>query len=943
MSDSSINRTLTSGVGKQIFSFFLLAAILPMLFTAWLGWHEFNRGLEGETSRILKDRAKEYGIEVLTRLQFASEKAQEIVRVAGDGDVAAAGGHDYLLADFEAIWLVGDIVPPTLSLRENAATIQLGPGDRDFLASGETRLVLTPRGSLIMLRSLERGNADSVVAFQLNAAKIWGARENLPYNTEFCVFGPAGLPYYCTTNVDPGVHGELVANAKTRSSVFGRWEHDGETHFAALWQLFLDSSFGAPSIDIVVVQPVSFAMQSGTDFGRIFIPAIVLVLVLVAFLSLKLIARSLVPLQDLTRAARRFAGGDLSSRVCIKTGDEFEQLAEAFNNMAGRLGRQITALEAMSGIDRMILSGTKFEDVSEDVVGHLVELTGCQSASVIARDADAPSKGKMISSCGDEFIHERIDLPSGIDKSWCEPREIDISKVDEVEGPYKVRFEAFGHPFVVLVPVMLNEQLKGVLLLGFESNFDLSQGNQQRVVDLAGRFAVALSSVEREETLYRQAHFDPLTRLPNRQLLKDRLEQHVGNTRDEEHSGALLFLDLDRFKEINDVFGHSIGDGVLIQAAKRIVSEVRERDTVARLGGDEFVVVMPNVRNESIVRSMAERLLARLGEAFTVRDVDHYVSASIGVVMFPEDGDSVETLLKNADAAMYRAKDAGRGRFEFFSKRLNAESRRRISLERELRRAYYDGTLKVHYQPQFDISSGEISGAEALMRWTHPTIGVISPTEFIPLAEDSGLITDLGEWVIEQACKDLRVILDKGLHPGPVSINVSALQLRESGFRRAIMGPVRRYDIHPGYMQLEVTETAVAQNKDTAIALLESLRSDGVRVAIDDFGTGYSSLSYLQQMPFDVIKIDKSFVEKIGTGTTSNNICRTIIRMAEELGKHSIAEGVETLEQLEFLKRNGCDFVQGFYYSKPLSPDQFLEFVDKQDFHTKRRKALEIL
>ena len=229
------------------------------------------------------------------------------------------------------------------------------------------------------------------------------------------------------------------------------------------------------------------------------------------------------------------------------------------------------------------------------------------------------------------------------------------------------------------------------------------------------------------------------------------------------------------------------------------------------------------------------------------------------------------------------------------------------------------------------------------MRWTHPTKGVVSPDEFIPLAEDSGLIIDLGAWVIEQACKDLRDILDRGLHPGPVSINVSARQLRETGFRRAVMVPVRRYEIHPGFMQLEVTETAVAQNRDTAIQLLESLRGTGVRVAIDDFGTGYSSLSYLQQMPFDMIKIDKSFIDNIGSGKTSNNICRTIIRMAEELGKKSIAEGVETGEQLEFLRRNGCDFVQGFFYSKALPRDQFVEFVEKQDFHTRRRRALEIL
>lgn len=943
MSERGIKRTLARGVGREIFSFFLIAAIIPMLFTAWLAWHEFNRGLEVESSRTLKSNAKEYGIEILSRLELASDKAEEVIRVARQEGLDAVDEHEFLIDDFDGFWVLRDTYAPATLLKAEGLEIDLSLADEEHLNAGGAKLALTRENQLVMLRAVGSWAPGCIVAFHLNGEKIWGARENLPHNVEFCVFGEDGQRLYCTNSIDAGLHDSLVALGENRGSIFGEWEHDGKSQFAALWQLFLDGEYAAPAIDIVAVQSRSFAMRTGTDFRRVFIPAIILVFVLVAFLSLKLIARSLVPLQDLTHAAGELAAGNLASRVRVRTGDEFEQLADTFNNMAGRLGRQIRALEAMSGIDRMILSGIKFEDVSEEVVGHLVELTGCQSASVIARDADAPSKGKMISSCGEEFIHERIDLPRGVDKSWCQPREVDVSEVDEFEAPYKVRFEAFGHPFVVLVPVMLNGQLKGALLLGFESTFELSQGGLQRVVDLAGRFAVALSSVEREETLYRQAHFDPLTGLPNRQLLKDRLEQHVANARDEEHSGALLFLDLDRFKEINDVFGHSIGDGVLIQAAKRIVSEVRGRDTVARLGGDEFVVVMPNVRNESIVRSMAERLLARLGEAFTVRDVDHYVSASIGVVMFPEDGDSVETLLKNADAAMYRAKDAGRGRFEFFSKRLNAESRRRISLERELRRAYYDGTLTVHYQPQFDISSGEISGAEALMRWTHPTIGVISPTEFIPLAEDSGLIIDLGEWVIEQACKDLRIILDKGLHPGPVSINVSALQLRESGFRRAIMGPVRRYEIHPGYMQLEVTETAVAQNKDTAIALLESLRSDGVRVAIDDFGTGYSSLSYLQQMPFDVIKIDKSFIEKIGTGATSNNICRTIIRMAEELGKRSIAEGVETLEQLEFLQRNGCDFVQGFYYSRPLSPDQFLDFVDKQDFHTKRRKALEIL
>jgi len=943
MSEGVIRRSLTRGVGLRIFVSVLIAAIVPVMFTAWLAWFEFSRGLEDGTSRILKDSAKEYGIEILTRLQLASEKAGEIARVTRDGSLGDVNDHKYLLDDFEAIWMVGDDIPPTLSLDTDLNGISLDESDLEYLATGKTKLLVTPQGSLVMLLRHPSSAAQATMAFQLNAARLWGARENLPYNTEFCVFGESGICHYCTTEMSPDIHSFLVEHTDIRSGAFGEWEHDGETHFAALWKLFLSGSFGAPGIDIVAVQPVSFAMGSGTAFKRVFIPAIVVVLLLVAYLSLKLIARNLVPLQHLTAASRQLASGNLESRVRIRTKDEFESLADAFNNMASRLGLQISALEAMSGIDRMILAGTKFEDVSEEVVGHLLKLTRCQSAAVIARDVDAPANGKMISLHEGELLHERIELPGDVSHRWCQPRQVDVSVVGEADAPYRARFQSFGQNFVVLIPVILNDDLKGVLLLGFDAQFDMSRGPLQRVVDLAGRFAVALSSVEREEVLYRQAHFDELTGLPNRQLLKDRLEQHVSNTRIDARGGAILFLDLDRFKEINDVFGHSVGDVVLIQASKRIVAEVREHDTVARLGGDEFVVVLPRLGDEVTVRATAERLLDKLGEAFTVNDLDHYVSASIGIVMFPEDGDSVETLLKNADSAMYRAKDAGRGRFEFFSERLDAESRRKIGVERDLRRAFHNDEIEVHYQPQFNIATGEISGAEALLRWHHPEIGYVSPDEFVPLAEESGLIVDLGAWVLQRACRDLRELLDRGFHPGSVSINVSARQLREAGFRNDVMNTVRKFGIHPGYLQLEVTETAVAQNRDTAIELLQSLRNVGVRVAIDDFGTGYSSLSYLQQLPFDVIKIDKSFVEKVGSNQASDNICRTIIRMAEELGKKSIAEGVEGHEQLEFLRRNGCRYVQGYYYSEALPQEEFIKFVEKQDFHTRRRKALEIL
>lgn len=595
----------------------------------------------------------------------------------------------------------------------------------------------------------------------------------------------------------------------------------------------------------------------------------------------------------------------------------------------------------MSKIDKLILSGAEFEEISEDVIDHLIELTGFESAAIIARDVDGRNEAKMISWYEDQFIHERIALPQELGHEWCQPREVEIEKIDSDVAPYKERFLSYGLRFVLIIPVVLNDELKGILLLGSDRSFETNGGRLQRCVDLAGRLAVALASAEREEVLYRQAHFDELTGLPNRQLLKDRLDRQLVRARRDETNGAILFLDLDRFKEVNDVFGHSVGDIVLTQTAERIVNEVRDTDTVARLGGDEFVVVMPHLASGNTLRMAASRILTRLTEPFLVRGTNHFLSASIGIVVFPEDGDSVETLLKNADAAMYRAKDAGRSRFEFFSKKLNAESRRKIELERDLRIAFDEGQLEVYYQPQFDLANGVIWGAEALMRWRHAAQGFVPPGEFIQLAEDSGLIVDMGRWIIDRTCADLRTILDMSLHPGTMSINVSARQLREGKFTSELLDTLQRHDIHPGYLQLEITETTVAQNKDSAINVLNVLREAGVEVAIDDFGTGYSSLSYLQQMPFDLIKIDKSFIDMIGAGGSSENICRTIIKMAHELGRKAIAEGVETGAQADFLIENDCDFVQGYFYSHPLPQDKFLSFVEKQDFHTQRRKALE--
>lgn len=944
MGSSNLAGIFTGGVGRRILSLFLLAGVVPVFFTASLAYYEIGRGMEREVNDKLQDHAKSYAVDILTRLSDASAKASEIVRVVESSGVATVADREYLANDFSAVWLIS---------RSHAVDPIIGSGNAQIratninfahLAAGESQLLSGESGRLTMIRGVRIGQPDQVVfAFELYPENIWKPRENSPYLTDFCVYQASGLQLYCNEAIPAAVHERLLVRETFSRGDPYEYEWHGDVQFAATWQLFLDGMYRHAAFDIVSSQPKSYALRSSADFRRIFPPALILVVVLVVALSFNLIGQSLVPLQRLTIVARQYASGQLGSRVRVRTGDEFESLADAFNNMASRLGRQIATFKAMSKIDKSILSGAEFEEVSEDVIGHLIDLTGFEAAAVIARDTDSPSWAKMISWFEDDFTHERVALPQEMGHEWCQPRQVSLAEVDGAFAPYKERFLSFGLKYAVLIPVILNDDLKGMLLLGSDTSFEMQGGRLQRSIDLAGRLAVALASVEREEALYKQAHFDELTGLPNRQLLKDRLEQQLVQARRDEQHGAMLFLDLDRFKEINDVFGHSIGDAVLRQAAERITSIVRDTDTVARLGGDEFVIVMPHLAGDNTLRMTAERLLTKLAEPFQVNGTNHFLSASVGIVVFPEDGDSVETLLKNADAAMYRAKDAGRSRFEFFSKKLNAESRRKIELERDLRAAFHDGMLELYYQPQFKLIDGEICGAEALMRWKHEDQGNISPTEFVQLAEDTGLIVEMGRWVIDQTCADLRTILDMGLHPGSMSINVSARQLRDASFSNDVLDALQRHDIHPGYLQLEVTETTVAQNRDTAIDILKVLRKSGVQVAIDDFGTGYSSLSYLQQLPFDLIKIDKSFIDLIGGGGNSENICRTIIKMAHELGKKAIAEGVETREQVDFLHENSCDCVQGYFYSKPLAQDDFLEFVTKQDLHTQRRKALEIV
>jgi len=422
-----------------------------------------------------------------------------------------------------------------------------------------------------------------------------------------------------------------------------------------------------------------------------------------------------------------------------------------------------------------------------------------------------------------------------------------------------------------------------------------------------------------EQTIRHLAYHDALTGLPNRALFEDRLELALAHARRSREMLAVMFLDLDRFKTINDILGHAGGDELLRQAAKELEYIVRQGDTVARVGGDEFVFLLTGISRPEDAIVVADRILEYLRRPRLIQGQEFRVSTSIGVTVFPKDADDTENLLRNADTAMYRAKERGRDNYQFYKPSMEASLLHRLALENDLRHALERDEVLVYYQPVLDIASGKIIGTEALVRWQHPTRGLVNPDEFISLAEESGLISDIGDWVLRTACVQNKAWQDAGSKPLRVTVNISVRQLEREGLVTTVGRVLRETGLPPSSLHLEITEGAMMKNVNLIIAMLEDLRNVGVGITVDDFGTGYSSLSYLKRFPINTIKIDRSFVRDIATDANDAAIVTMVISMAHNLNLTVVAEGVETEEQLQFLREKGCDAFQGFLVSPPVT------------------------
>lgn len=458
----------------------------------------------------------------------------------------------------------------------------------------------------------------------------------------------------------------------------------------------------------------------------------------------------------------------------------------------------------------------------------------------------------------------------------------------------------------------------------------LQQANENLVVATIEALTLAEEVEKAKVRMVHLAQHDALTDLPNRLLLNDRLAQAIALARRHGKQLAVMFLDLDRFKHINDSLGHKIGDQLLQSIAKRLTAGVRNSDTVCRQGGDEFVILLADVEHAEDAALSAQKILDALTVPHLIDQLELHVSVSIGISIYPDDGQDADTLIKNADTAMYHAKEGGRNNYQFFEQNMNVLAVERHFIESGLRLALERQEFMLQYQPKINLETGTISGVEALVRWQHPHRGLIMPEQFILIAEDCGLIVPLGTWVLREACRQAQAWQDAGLPPVPMAVNISAVQFRHKDFQESLSGILKDTGLAPSNLELELTESVLMHDTDSTALVLNELKAMGVRLTIDDFGTGYSSLSYLKRFPIDALKIDQSFMRDITHATADSDdasIVAAVVSMGKSLNQRVIAEGVETREQLAFLQAQGCGEGQGFYFSQPLSSEELVELL----------------
>lgn len=917
---------LNSKISQQIALILFLAAFIPTALVTYLTYQTIDGIIKDYSHKKLVETSHNYALSAFSNLTFARANLIDLADIMNLNSALPYKLEVLKRPIFRSLKLIS----PDGKVLDEAGYAGYSSHALQRLIQDQAKAAVTDAALLMVIPATDRSSLPVITLVlpyqngikqnrlligEISPDYLWGDKSDYPSDISVCAY-----------RTDPNTKIKLFCSAPDTTAVKG----DSLPENKGDWELFLHAAFHDNAWTFVTKRQYLTTTENFGFFvgSKGYIGIALASLLLVALLSLIQIRRTMVPLERLIDGTRNITNGNFSP-VTVQTHNEFGQLAEAFNAMSGHIKRQLNTLQALSEIDHEIVSRLDVDHLNRQIIARIQQImpTGFICITRLNGKDNLEAHCSMIYSANTCMVTPRITIPSmeiNIIGTYGRGR-FGLCKKNSIYIHENLLAES-GAKHCWILPIFWQEEMCAFLSIGNEDTFQSDDPRWDEIRELASRIGIAISAQEREDKLLVQAQYDNLTGLPNRILLQDRLHHAMDHSDRCGDPFWIAFLDLDRFKFINDTLGHKIGDLFLIEISTRLEQTIRDTDTVARFGGDEFILILQGQMDENLRISVLHRLIQAISTVVIIEGNEIFSTCSVGVSVYPTDGSTPDILLRNADIAMYRAKELGRNNLQFFTQSMNEKLTDRLRMETHMRKALELNEFSVYYQPKIDLNTKQIVGMEALIRWNSKELGFITPLHFIPLAEETGLIIPIGEWVLKTACAQAVAWQKAGFGKLLMSVNLSARQFRQKNLVEAIADILRETGLDAGNLELELTESLIMNDIENSQNILHDIKSLGVSLAIDDFGTGYSSLSYLKNLPVDALKIDKSFIDDIVLHTDEVPIVASVISLAKNLKLKVIAEGVETPEQVIYLASHGCNEIQGYYFSRP-EPAEIIEIM----------------
>lgn len=915
-----LKQALQSRVGQRLFLRFAFAVLLPILALAGYAYSKVTQVLTESTHQRLQQESKSLGMTVMDRLNKQAQALPLLVH-----EHPAAMSADWLkLAGFSRIEPATQAIQSRLTPEQS---LRLTQGQVVLLAdapnAGDLSFLIETVDHTLMLGALN--------------TERWWQDDRLP--ERFCTLLDDGKPLYCSAALAATPH--VWQQARLEAAKTGNYAIDAP--FGGMdigvWHVRLTGQFALPGLIFVVAEQDQSASWVRAQFKLFFIALALLGLGSAAWLALRQIRQQLLPLNQLIAGTQRVAAGDFERAIVPVSDDEFGQLALDFNAMSARLNRKFHVLQKLDEIDRVAAKATHPSDLFYIFFNRLYQSLPADSALIIHHD----ESGEFVFYAAGKQSYPAVCMPQSASScatlfAQVKQRPAEFAEISDInQVPCLAGSRVSGMQQALVLPIEMSGEIAGLLIFGFARRQEIQGDTIQSAQLFAERLSVAVAKLAADQKLYYQAHYDALTQLPNRVLFEERTVQALFDSASNGTVTALLLVDLDGFKNVNDSLGHAAGDALLKVCAQRLQAHLRPCDVVARYGGDEFILLLPNLNQTSAVDevlSAIETLRQAFGSPIDVLGRSVLVEFSTGVALYPHDAQHFDGLLKMADTAMYSAKKSPDKSFAFYEQAMNHEVNYRFELMQELRVAFAQNELILFYQPKVDAVTGQIVGAEALCRWLSTKRGLVPPVVFIPLLDQMGLGQALGEWVLDTVCAQMQSWDQQDLPSLPVSINLSPVQFLDASLCSKVQAALSRCHLASARLEIEILEDTAVERTAIVQHNLATLRQMDVCIALDDFGTGYSSLVNLINVPANVLKLDRTFISDIATNVRQQSVVEHIIALAKTLGFSLVAEGVETQAQAQWLAAQGCDKFQGYLYGRPMT-----EMAFNQQLRDQQEKA----